>query len=147
MTIFLPSYPRAVTHTQQMKSLVEISRRVAAVSAGLLGKGSGGFTLDLSVGLSEKSRQRLRLDAVDPLCRLIFADRKTVAMNRNPAELGLWRNLIDVEDMKYMKRILLFPALFRSQEAYLLLAFAADQDIALNGIVSKLLLRFVSRPA
>jgi len=49
--------------------------------------------------------------------------------------------------MKYMKRILLFPALFRSQEAYLLLAFAADQDIALNGIVSKLLLRFVSRPA
>ena len=33
---FLAAFPRSFSHTTQMKSLVEVSRRVAAVSAGLL---------------------------------------------------------------------------------------------------------------
>src|SRR5208283_363810 len=49
---FLSSYPRSFSHTTQMKSLVEVSRRVSAVSAGLLLKKVQGFVPDLTVGLS-----------------------------------------------------------------------------------------------
>ncbi|HVP19066.1 MAG TPA: hypothetical protein VMU36_08715, partial [Spirochaetia bacterium] len=136
---FLAFYPRSKTHGQQMKSLVEISRRVAAVSAALLVRKSDGFFPDLTVGFSEKSRRRLQFGADDPFSTLFLAERKAVGIDRNPSELRMWKEIIDQEDLRFMKRILLLPAIFASQDAYIVLAFAADQGIVLKSILSKLL--------
>jgi hypothetical protein len=138
---FLSFYPRSIIQTQQMKSLAEVSRRVSAVSAGVLVKRPYGYFLELSIGLNEKSSQQLHFDSEDPFNVLFFAERKAVAIDRNPSDIQTWRILIDLEDLRYMKRILLIPATFHSREAYLLLGFAADQDIVLRNIFSNLLIR------
>jgi hypothetical protein len=75
------------------------------------------------------------------MSRLLLSQRKALAVNRNPAELRMWRVLFDPEDVRYMKRILMLPATFRSQDAYLLLAFAADSDIVIRVILAGLLVR------
>ena len=136
---FLSFYPRSVVHTQQMRSLVEVSRRVSAVSACLLAGGPDGYSLELAVGLNEKSRQKLHLEAGDPLNELFLKERKAVAIEKNPSDLETWRAFIDQEDLRYMKRVLLVPAVFHSHEAYLLLAFASDREIVLKDIFSELL--------
>jgi hypothetical protein len=138
---FLSFYPRSAVHTQQMRSLVEISRRVSAVSAALMAKSPSGFSLELTVGLNEKSRQKLHLESDNPLNKLFLKQRKAIAVEKNPSDLDIWQVFIDREDLRYMKRVLLIPAHFRSQEAYLLLAFASDQEIGLKDIFSKLLVR------
>jgi hypothetical protein len=138
---FLSIYPHSGSQTQQMRSLVEISRRVSAVSAGLLSKSPQAYGLELTVGLSESSRLKLRLPVDDPFVSRFLTARKTVAVEKNPSEIEMWRTLIDQEDLRYIKRILLIPAKFRSQEAYLFLAFASDQEIALKDVFSKLKVR------
>jgi hypothetical protein len=40
-----------------------------------------------------------------------------------------------------MKRVLLFPANFRGQEAYLLLSFAGETEIAIGPMLAKLVVR------
>ena len=136
---FLSLYPRSFTHTSQMKSLVEVSRRVTAVSACLLLKKPDGFLPDLTVGLSEKSAQSLRFAVDGPMCKLLLSQRKAVVVNRNPAEIQYWRALFDFDDLRYMKRIVMLPVTFRNQDAYALLAFAADSDVAISTILTKLI--------
>jgi hypothetical protein len=135
---FLSSYPRSFTHTTQMKSLVEVSRRVSAVSAGLLLKSAKGYAPDLSIGVSEKSLKTLTIANVDPLYSILLAHRKAVAVNRNPAEIAVLKEKLDADDLRYMKRILLLPASFRGQDAYLLLAFAIETEISIEGMITAL---------
>ena len=138
---FLSFYPRSVTQTAQMKSLVEVSRRVSAVSAALLVRKASGHSVELTVGFNEMSRQRLHFNLDDPYYEQFFTSRKAVVIDRNPSEIALWKALVDQEDLRYIKRILLLPATFHAQDSYLLLAFAADQDLILKAIFSRLLVR------
>ncbi len=138
---FLSSYPRSFTHTTQMKSLVEVSRRVSAVSAGLFMKKSDGFVPDLTIGLSEKSVSACTFAPSDPLYSGYFLSRKAVAINRNPAEIRFLNIRFDQEDIRYMKRMLFIPSVFRNQEAYLLLSFSGETDISINSVLSMLIVR------
>ena len=52
---FLSSYPRSFSHTAQMKSLIEVSRRVSAVAAALFIRSVTGYAPDLTIGVGEKS--------------------------------------------------------------------------------------------
>jgi hypothetical protein len=135
---FLSSYPRSFTHTTQMKSLVEISRRVSAVSAALLIKKVQGYAPDLTIGLGEITLQSLTFDSADPFHTSLLQLRKAIAIIRNPAEVRFLRARIAAEDLRYVKRVLLLPATFRGQEAYLFLSFAAEVDISIEEVLSKL---------
>ena len=138
---FLSSYPRSFTHTTQMKSLVEVSRRVSAVSAGLFLKKIQGYAFDLTVGLGEKSVQNFHFDANEPFYSSILLARKAVALDKAPAEVRFLKGRLEQEDLRYMRRILFLPATFRGQEAYLFLSFTSETDIALNAILSKLIVQ------
>jgi hypothetical protein len=138
---FLASYPRSFTHTTQMKSLVEVSRRVSAVSAGLLIKKVQGFSPDLTVGLSDKSIQTLVFSATEAFAAEFLQKRKAVTIDKNPADVRFLSSRIDLEDLRYMRRILFIPAVFRSQDAFLFLSFSGETDIAMNVMLSKLIVR------
>jgi hypothetical protein len=138
---FLSSYPRSFTLTTQMKSLVEVSRRVSAVSAGLLLKKVQGFSPDLTVGLSDKSVQSFVFQSNEPFSIGFLQTRKAVAIDKNPADIRFLSARFDPDDIRYMKRILIIPAVFRSQEAFLFLSFSSETDIAMNVMLSNLIVR------
>ena len=121
-----------------MKSLVEVSRRVSAVSAGLLLKKADGWSPDLTIGLGDRTLAGLHFRKDEPFGSLLLGKRLTVAIDRPPGELKTIRVRIDPEDLRYAKRLLLLPSTFRGQEAYLLFAFAADSDILLENVLSSL---------
>jgi hypothetical protein len=135
---FLAAYPRSFSHTTQMKSLVEVSRRVAAISAALLLKKADGWSPDLAIGLGDRTLAGLQFRTGEPFGTLLLGKRLAVAIDRPPGELKMVRVRIDTEDLRYTKRLLLLPATFRGQEAYLLFAFAADSDIILENVLSSL---------
>ena len=137
----LTFYPRSFVHTIQMKSLVEVSRRVSAVSACLFLKKKEGYLPDLTIGFSERTLPLLHFETSEPFFKTLLAPRKVVAINRNPAEIGSMAGKIDLEDLRYTKRMLLIPATFRAQEAYLLLSFAPETDISIESMVTKLVIR------
>lgn len=138
---FLSSYPRSFTHTTQMKSLVEMSRRVSAVSAGLLLKKASGFMPDLTVGLGERSVQAFHFELREPFSTEFLQLRKAVVVNKNPSEIGTFSARFDGEDIRYMKRLAFMPAVFRGQEGYLFLSFTSETDITPNVILSKLIVK------
>ena len=138
---FLTSYPRSFTHTTQMKSLVEVSRRVSAVSAGVFIKKIQKYALDLTVGLSEKSIQGLQFKSSDPFYSTMLVARMAVVINKNPSDVRFLKRLFDQEDLRYMRHMLFLPAIFRSQEAYLCLSFSGGTDIVLSAMLSKLLVQ------
>ena len=136
---FLANYPRSFTHTVQMKSLVEVSRRVSAVSGGVLLKKVEGYASDLSVGMSEKTVQTFKFDVSDALYSLLFLPRKAIVFQKNPSDVQTLRSRFDQDDLRYMKRVLFIPAIFRGQEAYLFLSFSGETEIAIDSILSKLI--------
>jgi hypothetical protein len=138
---FLTSYPRSFTHTTQMKSLVEVSRRVSAVSAGIFIKKIQMYALDLTVGLSEKSIQGLHFGSTEPFYSTMLVARKAIAINKNPSEVRFLRGLFEQEDLKYMRRMLFIPAVFRGQEAYVCLSFSGETEISIGALLSKLLVQ------
>jgi hypothetical protein len=134
---FLSSYPRSFTHTAQMKSLVEISRRVSAVSAGILLRKTDEYAPDLSVGAGEKTIQTFRFAQDDPF-NAFFQSRLTVVVNRAIGEIQTLRDKVEEGDHRYMKRLIFLPVTFRSQEAYLFFSFSIDGDISLDSTFSSL---------
>jgi hypothetical protein len=138
---FLSCYPRSFTHTTQMKSLVEVSRRVSAVSAGLFVKKLEGYAPDLTVGISEKTLQIMAFVTTEPFFKMVLLARKAVAVEKNPAEMKFLNGKITSDDLRYMKRVLFLPSIFRGQDAYLLLSFASEADIKMNTMLSKLVVQ------
>ena len=110
-----------------MKSLVEVSRRVSAVSAGLLLKKADGWSPDLTIGLGDRTLAGLHFRKEEPFSTLLLGKRLTVAVDRPPGELKTISLRFDPEDLRYAKRILLLPATFRGQEAYILFGFRGGQ--------------------
>jgi hypothetical protein len=138
---FLSSYPRSFTHTTQMKSLVEVSRRVEAVSAGIFLKKVQGYSVDLTVGLGEKTLPILGFATGTAFHAEALGPRKVVVVDKAPAEIRFLKSLFDQDDLRYMKRLLFVPAVFRGQEAYLFLSFSGETDLNLETILSKLLVQ------
>jgi hypothetical protein len=121
-----------------MKSLVEVSRRVLAVNAVLFLKKEQEYAPDLTVGLGESTLQNLGFGSTEPFYTSLLLLRKAVAVDKNPAEVRFLKAKIAPEDLRYMKRILFLPATFRGQEAYLMLSFTGDTDIAMEPMLSRL---------
>jgi hypothetical protein len=138
---FLSSYPRSFTMTTQMKSLVELSRRVAAVSAVILLKKVRGYSPDLTVGVNEKTIRLLTFNSAEAIFAELLVPRKAVLVDRSPAESKIFKTKYDAEDLKYTKRVALLPATFRGQEAYLLFSFSSETGITINSLLSRLLVQ------
>jgi hypothetical protein len=138
---FLSSYPRSFTHTIQMKSLVEVSRRVEAVSACVFLKKVQGYSVDLTVGLGEKTLPILGFATGTAFHAEVLNQRKVVTVDKVPSEIRFLKSRFDQDDLRYMKRLLFIPAMFRGQEAYLFLSFSGETDINLETILSKLLVQ------
>jgi hypothetical protein len=96
---------------------------------------------DLTVGLSERTVRTLSFSSGEPVYNSLLAPRKAFAVNKNSADVAFLMAKIDPEDLKYMKRVLVFPANFRGQEAYLLLSFASETEIAIAQMLTKLVIR------
>jgi hypothetical protein len=138
---FLATYPRSFSHTTQMKSLVEVSRRVAAVSAGLLVKKIQGYAPDLTIGISDKTLKNFRFNNAEPFFKVFLSTRKGVVVEKIPVDVRLLKARIDSDDLRYMKRIMFLPAIFRGQEAYLFFSFPGETGIVMEAMLSKLVVQ------
>jgi hypothetical protein len=138
---FLSAYPRSLSHTTLMKSLVEVSRRVSAVAAVLFLKRTGGYLPDITIGVTEGTAKDLRFTVDEPFARLFLDPRLALTINQSVAETRSLRPRVDPEDHRYMKRILLLPASYRGQEAYLLLSLAIEGSIGMEALLKNLLVQ------
>jgi hypothetical protein len=91
--------------------------------------------------LSEKSVLACTFGPRDPLSSTFLLARKAVAIDKNPSEIRFLAIRFDQEDIRYMKRILFVPAVFRNMDAYLMLSFSGETDISIESILSKLIVR------
>ena len=135
---FLAAFPRSFSHTTQMKSLVEVSRRVAAVSAGLLLKKADGWSPDLTIGLGDRTLAGLHFRKEEPFGTLLLGKRLAVAIDRPPGELKTIRVRIDPEDLRYAKRSSCSPRRSAARRRTSCSSFAADSDILLENVLSSL---------
>ncbi len=135
---FLSAYPRSFSHTAQMKSLIEVSRRVSAVAAALFIRTVTGYTPDLTIGVGEKSGGLLRFAPDEPFTTGFLAARRMVAVLRSPADIRTFRSRFDEDDLRYVKSLLFIPATFRGQEGCLLLAFPTEADLSPATVISRL---------
>ncbi len=135
---FLGSYPRSFSHTAQMKSLIEVSRRVSAVAAAIFIRGATGFVPDLTIGIGEKSTGLLQFGSEEPFTTTFLSARRMLTVERNPAEIRTLRSRFDEDDLRYVKRLLFLPATFRGQDACLLLAFPVEADLAPAAVLARL---------
>jgi hypothetical protein len=134
---FLSSYPRSFTHTSQMKSLVEVSRRVSAVGAGIILRKSEGYIPDLAIGSNEKTLHTFKFASKDAFFERLNS-RSAYIFNRAISELKCLRGKIDEEDLRYMKRLVFIPASYRSQDAYLFFLFSSDIELRMESLFSSL---------
>jgi hypothetical protein len=83
--------------------------------------------------------QAFHFELPDPFSTEFLQLRKAVVVNKNLAEIGIFSARFDGEDIRYMKRLVLVPAVFRGQEGYLFLSFISETDVSPSVILSKLI--------
>jgi hypothetical protein len=72
---------------------------------------------------------------------MLLAARRAFVVNKNSSDVAFLSAKIDADDLRYMKRLVLIPASFRGQEAYLFLSFANETNIAIGPTLAKLVVR------
>ncbi len=97
--------------------------------------------MTLRSGSSEKSIQGLHFESSEPFYSTMLVARKAVVINKNPSEVRFLKGLFEQEDLRYMRHMLFLPAIFRGQEAYLCLSFSGETELALDALLSKLLVQ------
>jgi len=107
------------------------------VSAGILLRKSEGYVPDLAIGSNEKTLQSFRFPARDPFFERLNS-RSSFIINRAISELKFLRGKIDEEDLRYMKRLIFIPAIYRSQDAYVYFLFSVDVDLGIESLFSSL---------
>jgi hypothetical protein len=91
--------------------------------------------------MGERTIQGLKLSLNEPFCQAFLLPRKAVVLDRNPAELPFLKDRFDPEDLRYIKRLMFIPATFRGQEASLFLSFSGETDLAMDVMMSKLIIK------
>ena len=75
---YLEQFENAESERTQFKALVEMSKRINAISVVVLGNGENELKSSLTLGLSEKSVEKFRFQMDDPLAQDIYTKKQTL---------------------------------------------------------------------
>ena len=135
---FLPEPNNGRDIIPQIKALVNFSRKINAVSVVLLVRDGGAYLADISIGLTEHSKELFAFSQTHELVKEHLASRQIVVFNRPASDVAELHNKFATEDLKYINRALFLPAVYNKQDAICFIAFSAEKNIALTQIIEQL---------
>jgi hypothetical protein len=122
----------------QFMALVDISKRIEAVSVAVLVKEQDAFTPQLTLGLGEESAKKLKFGLDDPLVKSYFKQKKTLLINEEIGKITQLKGRFTSNDLKYIKKAVFFPSHYRNRDAVLFFGFACDEDLRIDSILNRL---------
>jgi hypothetical protein len=134
---FLSQFADGASDTGILKSLVEISRKIKAVSATILQQKGKSFSSTLRVGLMDKP-ETIRFAAGEPFYERFLKERQAVLILERPSRVRGLVGKFHPEDLKYMQGALFLPAVFQRVRAFLFLGLPSRKDLELKEIIGKL---------
>ncbi len=134
---FLSQFDDGASDTSILKSLVEISRKIKAVSATILQEKDRSFSSTLRVGLMDKP-EIIRFAAGEPFYERFLKERQAVLILERPSRVRGLVGKFHPEDLRYMQGALFLPAVFQRASAFLFLGLPSRKDLELKEIISKL---------
>ncbi len=139
---FINQFENPEKKRTQFMALVDISKRIGAVSVALLVREQDGFASELSLGLGDASVEKLRFGLDDPLTKNYFMQKKTLLINEEIGRVTQLKARFTKEDLKYLKKGVFFPSHFKNQDAVIFFGFGRTEDIDIDTILNQLNLNF-----
>ena len=135
---YLNTFEEPEKELVRFRSLVEISRKVNAVSVIMLTKKDNAFIPDLTLGIGEETTGKFRFLFEEPLAKEGFVKREVIVVNEPADQDENLKSKVAEADATYLKRSLFIPCKFQGSEAVLYFGFAKEQDIDIEYFFSQL---------
>jgi hypothetical protein len=134
---YLKAFRGGKTETDRLRSLVELSGKLKAVNAAIFSKEDDTYTLALKVGLNDPGFE-VNFAVEEPFIDMFVKPRKTVYIGENIERIKALSKKMHPEDLKYMQAVLMFPAMFKGRESFILLGLPVQWDLNIEDIVTRL---------
>ena len=123
---------------RQVKLLVEISRRIQAVSAAVIAGSGRRCSLRLSIGITDAGKERMVFDGKETLVRRFLAQRMALIVNEELDGIAPLAQKLTAEDLRFMKRAAFVPLDCGDEVATLFFAFPGDRDWTIEELIREL---------
>jgi hypothetical protein len=134
---YLKGFRGGKTETDRLRSLVEFSGKLKAVNAAVFSKNNGKYELVLKVGLNDPGFE-VCFTPEEPFVGMFVETRSTVYIGENIEKIKALAKKLHPDDLKYMQAALVFPAVFRAHQSFLLLGLPVRWDLNIEDIVTRL---------
>jgi hypothetical protein len=134
---YLKGFRGGKTETDRLRSLVEFSGKLKAVNAAIFSKENGKYSLVLKVGLNDPGFE-VYFTAEEPFVDMLIKPRHTVYIGESIEKIKALSIKMHPEDLRYMQAALIFPAVFRGHESFLLLGLPVQWDLDIEDIITRL---------
>ena len=122
----------------QFRALVEVSRRGQGVAAAVLTESAGAYRPQFSIGLSESGSGRFVFALGGAVGSEVMSHRRAAIFNESLDVVEAFSDKASADDLRFMRRAALLPAVFRGLEGYLFLAFSEERQWDLAAILEGL---------
>ncbi len=134
---YLKSFRGGRSETDRLRSLVELSGKLKAVNAAIFSKDKGKYDLVLKVGLNDPGFE-VYFTPEEPFIDVFVKPRQTVYIGENVEKIKGLSKKLHPEDLKYMQAALIFPAVFRGHESFILLGLPVKWDLDIEDVITRL---------
>ena len=134
---YLKGFRRGKTETDKLRSLVELSGKLKAVSAAIFSKENGKYCLKLKVGLHDPGFE-IVFTPDEPFVKMFVEPRQTVIISEKMEKVKALAKKLHPEDLKYIQGAIVLPAVFGNQESFLLLGLPVLQQLDIKDIITRL---------
>jgi hypothetical protein len=134
---YLKAFRGGKTETDRLRSLVELSGKLKAVNAALFYKDNDKYSMVLKVGLNDPGFD-VYFTPDEPFIRMFVETHQTVIIGENIEKIKALSKKMHPEDLKYTQSALIFPAIFRGAEAFLILGLPVLWDLNIEDIITRL---------
>ncbi len=134
---YLKGFRRGKTETDKLRSLVELSGKLKAVSAAIFSKENGKYCLKLKVGLHDPGFE-IVFTPDEPFVKMFVEPRQTVIISEKMEKVKALAKKLHPEDLKYIQGAIVLPAVFGNQESFLLLGLPLLQQLDIKDIITRL---------
>jgi hypothetical protein len=134
---YLAQFGSLEKETGKLRSLVELSSKIKAMSAAILVKSGELFAPSLKIGLIDKP-EKLRFSAAEAFYRTFLAERKIVLINEQLESVKALASKFNAEDLQYLRGAIFIPAVYEDKEALLFLGMPLKKEHDLKELVSSL---------
>jgi hypothetical protein len=117
---------------------VEVSRRAQGVAAAVLTESGGACRPQFSIGLSESGSGRFVFALGGTVGSEVLSRRRAAIFNESLDLVEAFADKASADDLRFMRRAALLPAVFRGLQGYLFLAFSEERQWDLAAILEGL---------